>query len=594
MQPETNSYDFVIIGAGTAGLAVAKRLSQAYGQFSVCVLEAGNSLKPDRKDVAMTVMATAVLAKKDEIVWPYKTSPQSQLNGREVDLPAGRVLGGSSNLNYAIWTRGNATDFDFIAKISDNPSWAFDRLLPYFKKSETFHFPKDSLEFKPALHGNSGPIHVVPYLATGREFKWRTPTAESYKRAGFVYKADINDGETLGYGDLTSSAYFQGGGRQSSRTYITEKPDNLTIFEGQTVSHVLFEGTRAIGVETIHGEKYSARKEGMSPVLGVNPATTSHNIVVLVCAGALRSPAILQLSGIGPEDLLKSLDIPTVAVSPGVGENFWDHPILHLRWRVKEAARGDTVDDLRVPARIQEEMAAYAANGTGLLGGNPFEFTAWKNLSDICSQALQKDTALHLSSNYQSYLESTTTAHSQYLIAYGFANGRNVQGPDSHISISPMLVTPTARGFVRITSKDPAVLPTFNPNWLGTDTDMELMKAAVKTGAAMMQSPVWKEFLDTEVTEENGVLGFSDEIIDQRLKDCAVTTWHYGGTCAMGSQSNTEVAPVVDSECRVYGVNGLRVIDMSVYPIPISANTQAATYALAEKIADVILTHYRI
>ncbi|EIW74583.1 ketoacyl-synt-domain-containing protein [Coniophora puteana RWD-64-598 SS2] len=559
-------------GGGTSGLVLAKRLSEK-GSHSVLVLEAGH--KPPShlmKTVNMTGMAVKLVENKD-ITHQYPTPPQATLGGEAFSLPTGRGIGGSSNINWAIWTRGAAIDYDRIADITGDVSWKFDALLPYFKKTETYHYPANTNHtIRCELHGAEGPVHIQPKHAILWESKWSKDSLQSYQDAGLEFSEDVNDGDTLGIGPVAISHCFLHGGRQTSRAYVATIPKNLDIREGAQVARVIFEGHKAIGAETTTGQIFRAEKE------------------VILCAGAVQSPAILQRSGIGPRPLLESLGIPVIHDLPGVGENMWDHFQVFLRWRLKDEHRGDTVDELSNPGRLKAEIDAYEKDGTGMLCGVPYEWGIWKNFRHEIEEVVKRDEML--SEKARAHLLSPNIPHAQFLHLHGYVLNPNPTDNKAYFSIQPIVATPTSRGSVRIVSRDPTRDAVVDPNWLSTDTDKAVIKYAALFAEKVASGPVWRDKIDQEVAPQEGVNGFSDERITLKIRKNCHTVFHYCGTCAMAASDCQEVLPVTNSSGEVYGVSQLRVVDTSILPTPISANTQAIAYALAEKIADNITQRY--
>ncbi|KAF9230583.1 alcohol oxidase [Melanogaster broomeanus] len=445
-------------------------------------------------------------------------------------MGAGKVLGGSSNLNLTIWTRGDAVDYDLIANINNDPSWKFESMKKYFKKSETFH-PDSSKSFDRENYGYDGPIHVVPVDASRRGYSLSDYSHRACEAAGFKYNGYGNDGNTLGFSTLGQSVDSMNGGRQSSTKYIENfGPANLHVSELQMVASIIFQDKKAIGVKTVGGVTYKASKE------------------VLLCA-----------VDYAPLRYCSTQELETNLISSNTESQ------LSITSRVSDETYG-IIPSSSSSGVCKKKLKKYNQKQGGLLEGPSCEFSAWKNY------------ATHYTPHF---LENIT---------------------GSYFTLLSIVATPTSRGYVTIVSNDPSAAPECDPKWLSTQVDRTIMKEAMKTANEIVAKMVDEDGTPVIAAEVdfNGnppALGFGEEDLETKLRTSLRSGFHYltndqAGTCAMAPLDSMSPLPVVDTDCKVYGVQGLRVVDASVFPVPITANTQAPVYALAEKIADAILADY--
>ena len=513
-------YDYVIVGAGSAGCVLAHRLTED-PDVSVLLIEAG---PPDTADeIHMPAAVVALAGSRQD--WDYDTLPENACNRRRIYLPRGKTLGGSSSINAMVYIRGNAADYD-AWRDAGNPGWGYDDLLPYFKRAE------DNERGADEYHGAGGPLPVSDSRA-------QTPLAdafvESAAAAGHTLNPDFNGAAQDGVGRYQVT---QRGGLRASTAVgylhpVMDRP-NLTVETYLHVRRVLFEGTRAVGVEAERmGEiaEYRAERE------------------VLVCGGAYNSPQILTASGIGRSDELLALQIPVVAELPGVGMNLQDHANVWLRWNTDEPVT-------LWGALTEENMALFEA-GTGPLTSNAAETGGFARSADHLSAP---DLQFHFFPGpYEE--DGPATAH-------GFA-------------AAVCLLTPRSSGYVLHARTDPLNKPFIRHDYYSDPGDMDTMVAGVR----MLWEICRQEPLAGRCNEPTGVPeGDDDESIRAFIRRSTQTLYHPVGTCKMG----TGPEAVVDGELRVHGTEGLRVVDCSVMPSVPRGNTNAPVIALAERAADLI------
>ena len=512
------SYDYVIVGAGSAGCVLAARLSED-PDVKVAVIEAG---PPDSMDNIHVPLAFAQLF-QTRVDWDYVTAPEPQLDRRRIYLPRGKTLGGSSSLNAMVYIRGHRADYDEW-RDQGHAGWGYDDLLPYFKRAE------DNERGADEFHGVGGPLTV----SEGRsKHPWMDAFMAAVDDAGLPRNPDFNGAEQDGFG------YYQVTQRDGKRcstavAYLhpaLSRP-NLTLETDLQVHNVLFEGGRAVGVV---GDR-----------LG-DPIEIRAEREVILCGGAYNSPQLLQLSGIGPAELLTLLEIPVVVDNPLVGQNLHDHPAVGAQWTTE------------LPGSLAEAMTpenlALFEQGTGPLTSNAAETGGFVRTRDgLPAPDVQFHVlpALFLDDGLSSTLE----------------NG---------MILSVCGLKPESRGSVLIRSAEPSAKPAIIHNYLTEDADRQSLLAGMRMvldlGARTSMAPFCKTPAVFPASD-------SDADLMAHIRQYTQTIYHPVGTCAMGD--------VVDDELRVHGVEGLRVVDASVMPSVPRGNTNAPVIAVAEKAADLI------
>jgi choline dehydrogenase len=529
------TYDYIIIGAGSAGCVLANRLTKN-PDITVLLLEAGN---PDQNQ-AIHIPAAFSHLLKSEFDWAYFTEPQPHLNQRQLYWPRGKVLGGSSSLNAMIYIRGNAQDYDHWHALG-NPGWSFADLLPYFKKAE--HQERGANEY----HGIGGPLNVADlrevnplsygFVAAGIE-------------AGLPHNFDFNGKSQDGVGLYQVT---QKNGKRCSTAVAYLKPvlsrSNLTVQTQAQITRILFEGTRATGVAYVRGgQGMEAGKEGE------RRETVAIAQEIILSGGAINSPQLLMLSGVGPADQLQTLNIPVVADLPGVGQNLQDHlhvPVIH------HCTQPISLLNAEKPIHLLK----YHLFKTGMLTSNVAEAGGFiKTRSDLSKPNLQ----LH------------------FLPAY-FRDHGFTRSTEHSFSCSATLLTPQSRGHITLSSSDPFTAPQIQPNYLTEDADLQTLGEGVELIRQILASPAMDAVRGAEVFPTSPCK--TSQEIREFIRNSVETLYHPVGTCKMGTDSMS----VVNSQLQVHGVSGLRIVDASIMPTIVSGNTNAPTIAIAEKAADLIL-----
>jgi choline dehydrogenase len=527
----SEAFDFVVVGAGSAGCVLANRLT-ASGRHRVLLLEAGpNNLHP----WLHIPLGFGKLFSDRRFNWCYATEPQPGCHNREVIAPRGKVLGGSSSINGLIYIRGQAEDFNHWRQLG-NAGWSFDDVLPYFRKAE------DNERGADEFHGAGGPLGVS-------DLRDRHPLDEAYVEAalqcGYPRNDDFNGATQEGAGYYQTT--MRNGVRSSTAAgYLKQarRRANLKVVANALTTRILFDGRRATGVEYLIGNnKHSARAD----------------VEVIVASGAFNSPQLLQLSGIGPAPLLQSFGIPVIADTPGVGDALNDHFSGRIRLRCKE------------PITLNDAVRNWAGK---LAHGLHYILTRRGYLAVPAVSA-----ACFVRAHPAS--ETPDSQCSISLFSAGTIGGE--LDPFPGVTGNCVLLRPESRGFVRIKSADPRAAPAIHPNYLATRKDCETIVAGVSAMRRIFQAPAMARHIAEEI-EPGKQCDNDDELLDF-IRRRGSTTYHPVGSCRMGQDQNA----VVDERLRVRGLSGLRVVDASIMPAVVSGNTNAATIMIGEKGAAMIL-----
>ncbi|KAI2870225.1 CAZyme family AA3 [Aspergillus niger] len=589
-------YDFVIIGGGTAGLVVASRLSED-PNTSVLVLEAGADLTADPR-VNIPIFYAALLGSDAD--WKFKSSPQPGLNGRVLGLNQGKALGGSSSLNAHVFVppfKGVIDSWEALG----NPGWNWTMLRDYFSKAYSSptvtQDAKEGLAIEgwPELNEAKGPIQT----SFGNEaHPIRKAWAELFRNNGQYNAGDPFIHSSVG--SFSCLASIDSGGKRSNSTSAYYKPfelrQNLHVLTNSLVEKILFDESkppRAIGVQYSHdgvSKTFQARKE------------------VILAAGAFQSPKILQLSGVGGAELLEKHGIDIIVDLPGVGQNLQDHMVSYTAFQAKPEI--ETKDSLvrQEPEAIGQAMQEYAATGSGPLASLGVYTYAYLSLPDTDRSALQALFTDDTPDNSQQHrarkayydIAKTIILDSKqpsaaYLAALGQTNYSKdlndgtipAASPGKFITLGVMLSQPLSRGSVYITSNNPEIPPIIDPGYLSNPLDLEVIARHLLGVKDLAESPQLGELLEQPLKFRDPAADFQGDLdaAKKYARDNLVSMWHFVGTCSMLPR---EKDGVVDSSLKVYGIEGLRVVDASAIPLVSTANLQATVYAFAERAADLI------
>src|SRR4051794_23954662 len=525
------SFDYIVVGAGSAGCVLANRLT-ASGGHRVLLIEAGGE---DRNLWIHVPIGYAKLFTDARHNWLYNSEPEPQLNGRQIIQPRGKVMGGSSSINGLLYIRGQAEDFDHWRQLG-NAGWSFTAVLPYFRRAEDQERGADE------LHGVGGPLSV-------RDVSEGHPLCEAFidacEQAGIPRTDDFNGAsqEGAGYFQLTTR---KGRRWSTARGYLApaRKRHNLAVVSKALTTRILFDGRRAVGVEyRKDGATHTARASGE----------------VILASGAFNSPQLLQLSGVGPADLLQEHGIKVIADMKGVGADLQDHYQARFNYRCSERI---TMNDMmgsmrgRVSAGLRYALfrKGFLTIGAGYAGA----------FARTDPSLPSPDVQFH------------------FILFSADSVGRKLHAWPGFLA-SICQLRPESRGFVRIKSADPAQAPAIQPRYMTAQHDRDVMISGMKLLRNVMRKPALARYIVEELAPGPKVASDADYLEFAKTK--GTTVFHPTSTCRMGS----DVTAVVDERLRVHGFAGLRVADASIMPTVVSGNTNAACVMIGEKASDMIV-----
>lgn len=527
------TYDFIVVGAGSAGCVLANRLS-ASGRYQVLLIEAGGK---DRNPLIHLPLGFTQAMSVDALNWGYETEPEPELNQRRLSWPRGRVLGGSSAINGMIYIRGQKEDYNRWAETC--PGWSYKDVLPYFKRSER------QQRGESFYHGATGELSV-------RDGSFHHPLTDLYNQAGLSLgipdNQDFNSSEQegIGFGQFNIDEK----GRRASCASSFLKPamtrNNLTIVTHALVEKLEFQGYLTTGVRCLHKGKsvlFRARHE------------------VVLSAGAINTPQILQLSGIGSESVLQKAGVPVKHALEGVGMNLQDHLTVDV---IAEVASMGTANDNLKPLNFMKELVRYATRREGFLA-----MAAAHSLAFVKSANKEKSPDIQI----------------HFAPACGEKNskGKLVPSKEPAITSTACHLRPDSRGSIQIVSNDPGQAPEIRANYLSTDSDKAAMIAAVQWQRRIYESEPIRQQLKVELKPGKDVQS-EDEILDYVRRE-AISVYHPVGTCRMGDDPGS----VVSRQLKVHGIQNLSIADASIMPDLVSGNTNAPVVMIAERAAEWIL-----
>lgn len=534
MTTTDETFDYIVSGAGSAGAAVAARLSES-GRYRVLLLEAG---PPDSSPWIHIPLGFAKTYVDPRVNWKFESAPHPKLNGRQIYVPRGKTLGGTSSINGMVYMRGHPRDYDGWRQ-QGCVGWDWEGVLPFFKKAQ------NQARGASELHGVGGPLNVsdTPELS-----ELADAVIESAVSLGIPRTEDFNGKtqEGVGYYQTTTGRNRRW---SSAKAYLApaRSRTNLIVRPGSHATRILFEGTRAVGIEyqgAAGRRRARARRE------------------IIVSGGTYGSPQLLQLSGLGPADHLREMDIPVVRDMPAVGANLHDHFGIYLMWRCSKPI---TMNDLENswPRKIMAALR-YGFRRDGPMAVNGIRAGVFAR-SD---QSLERpDIQINL-------LEWSTLERSKNKVT---------PHPFPGFTLGPVHLAPDGRGTVRLASPDPLAPPSITFGFLGSEYDMRAMVAGVKLARAIATGAAMRAYAIEELVPGPGAA--RDDDLEAFVRETGVTNHHPTSSCAMGTGSNS----VVDPRLRVHGIDGLRVADASIMPSVVAGNTNAPSIMIGEKAAALIL-----
>lgn len=527
--------DYIVVGAGSAGCALAYRLA-ASSKGPVLLLEAGS---PARNPLLHIPLGFAFLLKPHKNNWNYCTQAEPHLNLRRIDLPRGKVLGGCSAINGMVYVRGQAADYDHWHALG-NAGWSYADVLPYFKR------PEDCENGANAFHGTGGPLWVGNVR---NEFPICDAFIEAAQQAGHPHNTDINGATQEGVGYFPHN--IRNGKRLSSASaFLTaaKQCSNLTVMTNAHTTRVIIDNKKATGVECIVDGKLT---------------TFTANKEVVLCGGAINSPKLLELSGIGRPDILGKYNIPVVHALPGVGENLHDHWNAYIKQGVTNSATYFTESK---PLKMIGNLFRYLFSKQGFLA-NPAALVAvfYKALDN----AGRADAQIH------------------FAPAASNMDAKGNMVPIEGITVASCGLRPTSRGHSHIASRDADTPPAIQVNYLQTEHDQQVAIAAFRKAREIIRKDAMKRYCGSEL--EPGDSLQTDEQILEYIRNTGEPVHHLAGSCKMGNDGMA----VVDDQLRVRGIENLRVADASIMPEIVSGNTHAACVMIGEKAADLLLQSSR-
>ncbi|VDC04855.1 unnamed protein product [Peniophora sp. CBMAI 1063] len=561
-------FDYLIIGAGAAGAVLANRLSED-PHTTVLLIEAGSS---DFENLKIEVPQDAVQLSNTVFDWNFTTIPQAGYNGRTVKYPRGHVLGGSTAINLFVYSRGSRDDYDRWANVTADSGWTWDALHERFLNLDVVTPPVDghniSFQFDPAVHGTTGLLNIsLPSTLVPVDFISMNASAELSSE--FPFNQDYNSGDPLGI-SWVQSTIFEGARFTSASAFLVpalERP-NLEV-----VVNTL--ATKLIPTKRTNGTPDIRTVELLNSRTNRTFQVTAKSELIL-SAGAVKSPHLLLLAGIGDASYLSSVGVTPLVDLPDVGQNLQDHVFMPVSWNVSS---NNTFDNIRNDATLAAELLEqWNTTRTGFLADGPNNVFGWLRIPDNSS----------IFSTAKDPSAGPTSAHIELIFSDEFVS--KVQKPPSEgnfFTIIVNVISPASRGNITLGSLDPLDKPVIDPNFLSAPVDIEILREGIKMARRFVSAPAFADYIVAEFGDFADAL--TDEEIEAFARANSDTVDHVVATVPMGRAGCTEAGcGALNPDLTVKGTTGLRVVDASAFPFIISGHTQAATYVLAERAADLI------
>ncbi|KAH9928887.1 aryl-alcohol oxidase-like protein [Fomitopsis serialis] len=552
------SYDFVIIGAGTAGNVLARRLSEV-SEFSVLVIEAG---------VNNDVLFDDQVPLLDPLIWPdtaiswnYTTTAQTGLEGRSFDYPRGFVLGGTSTINLMVWSRGSVDDWNRYANFTNDSGWSWEEMLPYMEKSEMLVPPNDhhntTGQINPSVHGTNGPISIsLPAASMPLDSRLlESATAQ------FPYNEDMNDGWQQG--TVTTA-----GRRSDSATGYLDPIINRTNLDVLIQTRVtrLISSNSSTSVPNFNQVEVAQNRSSEGIIISASKE-------VILCAGSIGTPQLLLLSGIGDPNTLQGLGIEPVVNNTDVGQNLVDHPLIGNVWIVNSNATWDNV--FRNATYLEDLLQLWNSTGSGPLSDTGTNQIIWSRLPNGSA----------IFANYTDPSAGPASPHIEVLSHNSFGSLVELMpSTGSYMTLYTAVVSPASKGSVTLASNDAFDSPLIDPGLLSDYFDVYTMIQAVKQVRNLINSSAWEGFAVAEYGPFADAQ--TDEELEEYVRNSTTSIWHPVGTARLSADASPD--GVLTSSLLVKGASGLRVVDASVLPYIPAGHPQAVVYAIAERAADLI------